>query len=81
MNESLELPVSIKGETHCFTASIQAYGYVYKLAVDIHGTEVVFEKDEQGDFRAILASPEGSGKADAEIIKAILDTLASIGKG
>jgi hypothetical protein len=78
MEEFIDLPITYKGETIHFTAKILAYGYIYKLSVDVNGVEVLFEKDDQGEYRALLADPEVNVKMDVEAVKAILETLAKI---
>jgi hypothetical protein len=82
MGESIEIPVLYKNEMHIFTAHILAYGYTYKLSVNVDGTEIQFEPDEEGGYRAVLISAEADGtkKPDKELIRAISDTLAS-GRG
>lgn len=79
MDESIELPVLVKGEIIYYTAKVLAFGYVYKLSVDINGVEVLFERDEQGNFRAVLARIDNEVKIDAEIITGIMDVLNSAG--
>ncbi|MES2690144.1 MAG: hypothetical protein V4658_07050 [Bacteroidota bacterium] len=78
MDESIDLPVLYKGENVQVTAKILAYGYTYKLSVDINGTEVLFERDEQQHYRAIAAKRESENTADPALIKAILDTLSML---
>jgi hypothetical protein len=77
----LEIPVQYKGEQLLFTARILSYGYTYKLSVDVNGTEVLFERDEQGAYRAVLADAkkEPAGKADQDLIRTLLDTLNTLG--
>lgn len=78
MDEPIELPVNYKGEEMYVHANVIAYGYSYKLSVDMNGTEVWFERDEQQQYRAILAHPETSKQADPEMIRAVLETLESL---
>lgn len=59
-------------------AGIRAFGYTYKLAVEIDGVEVFFERDEQQNYRAVLADAASGKKPDAGMIRAILLTLEGL---
>jgi len=57
---------------------VQASQYSLRFLVDIDGTEVILERDDAGEFRAIL--PEGfTGKPpDKEVISAVIEVLQSL---
>ena len=78
MEQTVEIPVTVKGVERAFDARVQASQYSLRFFVDIDGTEVIFERDDAGEFRAIL--PEGfTGKQpDREVITAIIDVLGSV---
>lgn len=80
MEDELEIPIIYKGEPLTIQGKVLAFGYVYKLSVDINGVEIIFEKDDAGDYRAILSDPDSAHKQkpDAEMVKAILETLSAI---
>ena len=71
MEESVEIPVTIRGEERVYTALVQAWRYGVRFLVDVDGVEVTLERDDAGEFRAVL--PEGfNGKTpDKEAIAAI----------
>jgi len=75
MEQTVEIPVNVRGVERSFGARVQASQYSLRFFVDIDGTEVIFERDDAGEFRAIL--PEGfGGKApDREVITAIIEVL------
>ena len=75
MEQTVEIPVEIHGEERLFTARVQAWQYGLCLFVDVDGVEVILERDDAGEFRAIL--PEGFvGKApDREVIAALVEVL------
>lgn len=75
--ELIELPVMYKGEELMLAAQIRQFGYSYKLIVDIGGVEIAFEKDDSGEFRAILEQGEHV-KMDIGLIKAVVDTLNAL---
>jgi len=56
----------------------QAWQYGLRFLVDVDGVEVILERDDSGEFRAIL--PEGfTGKApDKATISVIIDVLQSV---
>lgn len=78
MEELIELPVHYNGQVLHFNLKVLAFGYVYKLSVDVEGTEVLFEPDEQRNYRAMLADPDSLKKVDKNLVKAIADTLSSL---
>lgn len=78
MEQTVEIPVDIRGEERTYTAQVQAWRYGLRFLVDVDGVEVTFERDDAGEFRAIL--PEGfSGKMpDAVAIGAIIEVLQAL---
>ena len=57
MDEDFEIPVQYRGKEEQFTARLLPMGYVYKIEVEVHGTPVLFEPDEERAWRA-LVDPE-----------------------
>ena len=78
MDQTVEIPVTIRGEERIFSARVQAWQYGLRFLVDLEGNEIVLERDDAGEFRAIL--PEGfSGKLpDKAIISAIIEVLQQL---
>jgi hypothetical protein len=78
LEQTVEIPVTVRGTERLFTARVQAWRYGMRFLVDIDGVEVVLERDDAGEFRAIL--PEGSaGKPpDKAIIAGIIDVLQAL---
>ena len=58
MNDALLLPVTHRGKEYEFRMKISASGYVPRYFVWINEVEVVFERDDEGAFRAIIYNPE-----------------------
>lgn len=77
MEHSLWLPVDYKGRELEFPFSVAAQGHVYKFIVQVEDAEVVFERDEGGELRAIIQTPETfTGKLpDTELLQAIAETI------
>lgn len=78
MEQTVEIPVDIRGEERNYTARVQAWQYGLRFLVDIDSVEVTLERDDGGEFRAIL--PEGfAGKApEKEVIAAIIEVLEAL---
>ena len=78
MEQTVEIPVTVQGTERLFTARVQAWQYGMRFFVDIDGVEMVLERDDAGEFRAIL--PDGfTGKApDKAIIAGIIDVLQAL---
>lgn len=78
LEEEVHIPVSVGGKDREFLAKIQAWRYGMRFLVDVDGVEVIFERDDEGSFRAVL--PEGftgSGpdRASVEGIVQVLNSL------
>ena len=78
MEQTVEIPVDINGSEQIFTARVQAWQYGMRFLVDVDGVEITLERDDAGEFRAIL--PEGfAGKPpNKEVISAIIDVLHAL---
>jgi hypothetical protein len=78
MEQTVEIPVTVHGVDRIFAAEVQAWRYGLRFLVDVDGVQVTLERDDAGEFRAIL--PEGfAGKTpDKEVIGAIITTLQSL---
>lgn len=72
--EELLLPVNYKGETREFKTVVVRRGYTYQLLVTVDGTELAFEKDEEGQFRA-LSTEHTAALPDPGLIAAIATQL------
>ncbi len=83
MDDIFEIPVDYKGKTLLFAAKLLVYQYSYKIQVDVNGIDVMFEPDEERNYRAVLSSPElvNNHKIDKELIREIAETIEIILKG
>ena len=80
MDETFDIPVTYKNKELLFPAKLLQFGYIYKFLVDVSGTEVFFEKDEEGKFRASVdpSNMNEGVKIDRGILEAIATTLEEI---
>jgi hypothetical protein len=78
MEQTVEIPVTVYGVDRIFAAEVQAWQYGLRFLVDVDGVQVTLERDDAGEFRAIL--PEGfSGKApDKMVVGAIIEVLQAL---
>jgi hypothetical protein len=53
MEEKFLININYNGKEMDFTAQLWAQGISYKFKVMIDGTEVFFEPDEEGSYRAV----------------------------
>ena len=76
MEDSFEIPVLYKGKELTFPARLLPFGYTYKIEVDVYGTPVYFERDEQREWRA-LAEPADleKSKIDSGLIGQLVESL------
>jgi len=77
MEDGFEIPVTYKGHEHLFPASLMTVGYTYKIQVDVFGTMVSFEPDEERNFRAVVNMEEFHmvDKIDKVLIQEIAQAL------
>ena len=80
MDEEFELPVWFNNTELNFPAKLLNYGYSYKLEVDIDGTKLLFEPDEERSWRALIAYEElnANKKISADLLKAIASSIDEI---
>jgi len=80
MDDLFELPVSFNNTELNFPARILNYGYSYKLEVDIDGTKLLFEPDEETNWRALIAYEEltANKKINVRLLQAIAWSIEKI---
>ena len=54
MEEEFELPVEYKGAQLMLNASLLVTGYTHKFNVDANGHNIIFEPDEERNYRAVI---------------------------
>ena len=80
MDDTIEILVNYKNKELIFEAKFLQFGYSYKFEIDVNGTTVFFEPDEERNFRAILDPliEIRHNKIDLELIQAIAESLQAI---
>ena len=77
MADSFNLPVEFNGKELTYPAQIMRYGFTHKVHVMIDDVLVVFEPDEERNYRATVdpATAPNIGKALLEEISTTLQFL------
>jgi hypothetical protein len=79
MDESFDLPVTYKNEILHFKSKLLILGYTHRFQVNVHGHEVLFEPDEERNYRAVnYSSDREIHKIDIALLKAIIDSINTI---
>ena len=78
MDEPFVLEVEHNGKLLQFETRLLRLGYVYKFSVLVDEIEIFFERDEEGEFRAI--APDGvdeksKRRLDASLLQSIAKTI------
>lgn len=79
MEEPFLLPVAYKGETQQLEAQLHLTGYTHRFEVRVNDMPVYFEPDEEGEYRAVLASPaEQHHLPDITLLTAIASAIKTV---
>ena len=80
MDESFEIPVLYRGQEYSFPATFRMRGYVRQFLVDVGGIDLIFECDEEENYRALLEESqlEKNPRLDVSLLKAIAQVLESV---
>ena len=78
MDNFFEVPVTWRSSNINFTAELIPYAYSYKIEVDVFGTIISFEPDEERNFRALVNVDhlQEAATVDKELLKEIACQLA-----
>jgi len=78
MDEPFIITVNHNGAERAFEASLRVFGYSHRFHVIVEGTEVLFERDEEGNYRAIIP-PENTGTIpDTGLLQSIARAIEQI---
>ncbi|MDQ3291234.1 MAG: hypothetical protein M3Q05_08090 [Bacteroidota bacterium] len=81
MEESLTIPVNYKGVEHDFPCRVLATGYTHKIEVDINNLLVLFEPDEDQNYRALVDESQLKNiKVEVGLLQAIAKVIESTRK-
>ncbi len=78
MDDAFELPVNYNGQELLFPSRMIRFGYTYKIEVDVNGTTVSFERDEERNFRAIVSPEKMDSNINVDLLNAIAESLENL---
>lgn len=82
MDDDFIIPVSFNGTEREFTARLLSYGYSYKIETEVEGTKVLFEPDEERNWRALISyeDVQANKRLNPELLRAIAEVITEITK-
>lgn len=78
MHEPFMIPVEYKGVERAFEAELRVRGYTHQFYVMVDGVEVVYDRDEEGYYRAVVAGGVVGKEPDIGLLKAIAEAIEDI---
>jgi hypothetical protein len=80
MEQDFELPVTYNGKELMFPAQLHLYGYTQKIDVFVNGLSVMYERDDERQWRAIVdpVDAEKSQSIKVELLQVIADSIEDI---
>jgi hypothetical protein len=80
MNEDITINIHFKNEEYAFEARLITIGYTHKFIVMINGLEVIYEPDEERNYRARINTPDVDAVTDLDrvLIKLVGEKIQSI---
>ena len=76
MDETFTLVVNYKGKEYQVEGELRIFGYTHKIAIKFGGQEILFEPDEERDYRAVMPGYDGSrAEIDIGLVQAITKEL------
>ena len=80
LNDAPEIPVTYRGEEFSFPAQLVLTGYAHKIQVEVDRQIIMYEPDEERNYRAVLTSAQLKKgiKLDIQLLKAIAAVIQSV---
>ena len=77
MDGSFTLVVTYNGKEYQVESELRVFGYNHKIAINLEGREILFEPDEERNYRAVMPGYDGSkAEIDIGLVQAITKELA-----
>ena len=76
MEETFDLPVEYGGEQLMLKTSLLVTGYTHKFNVEVEGQSIIFEPDEERNYRSVI--PFDDLKSQKHIDIDLLKTIAAM---
>lgn len=71
------LPVDYLGKVQELPLTIVPLGYTYQLHIQVEEKTLIFEKDDQGEYR-VIDTGSGTGHVSRGLVAAIVATLQAL---
>jgi hypothetical protein len=79
MSQIFELPVTYRSEEYLFPSELMQTGYTFKISMKIRETDLLFEQDEEGNFRAMVEPALlHTAHIDQELLQIVCETLKEV---
>jgi hypothetical protein len=78
MGEMVTIPVTYRGEEREFEAEMQVWQYGHRFLVSVDAVLLVFERDDSGDYRALMPEGQTGKPPDRGLVQAIAEVLGSL---
>ena len=75
MDDNFVLSIHFKDRQRDFLCRLVRFGYSYRIAIWVESTEVFFEPDEEGGFRAVMIPGQATREME-KIDRQLLGLLA-----
>jgi hypothetical protein len=76
MEDNFILPITYKGKEYELNSRFVRLGYIYQFHIAVEERTLIFERDEEGEFRVIGDGKEG--KLDMGLVGVIVETLGKL---
>jgi hypothetical protein len=76
--EPVDICIEYKSQTRCYPCRLIKFGYSYRIVVTIDNTEVIYEPDEEGNFRARIEGSAGHEHQLKELIALVGNELQQL---
>lgn len=77
MEDSFILPVSYKNSIHELNTRFVRLGYIYQFHISLEGRTIIFERDEERNYR-VIDTTTGGKEIDRAFLQSIVDKLSSL---
>ncbi len=78
MEHFFNLPVTYDGVDYEFTGRLVTFGFTYKFHIMIEKKEIIFERDDDMNFRAINLHPENDARISKPLLEAVIAQLEKL---
>lgn len=76
MEDEFEIPVHYQGQEPAFPSKLVMRGYTHGIQVEVNGQQIMFEPDEDQNYRALLQ--EADLNKDSKIEVGLLQAIAKV---